>query len=72
MPILNVFLFILQSNSSMDLSNEPSQQNIPQKRGQCNGVDYSNIPTLEPCDIVLQFTRARGKKTTQCVLMDNV
>ena len=51
----------------MDLSNEPSQQNIPLERGWRKGVDYSNIPTLEPHDIVLQFTHARRKNTTQCV-----
>ena len=48
----------------MDLSNESSQQNIPRKRGQCKGLDYSNLPTLEPRDIVLQFTHARHKKIT--------
>ena len=51
----------------MDISNEPSQQNIPPKRGQDKGLYYSNLPTLEPCDIVLQFTRVRIKNTTQCV-----
>ena len=48
----------------MDRSKEPSQQNIPRKRGWCKGLDYSNIPTLEPHGIVLQFTHARGKNTT--------
>ena len=62
-----MFLFILQNKSSMDLSNEPSQQNIPLKRGRRKVLDYSNIPTLEPHDIVLQFTHARCKNTTQCV-----
>ena len=31
------------------------------------GLCYSNIPNLKPRDIFLQFTRARGKKTTKCV-----
>ena len=62
-----MFLFIFRSNSSMDLSNEPSQLNIRLKRGRRKGLDYSNIPTLEPHDIILQFTRVRGKSTTQCV-----
>ena len=62
-----MFLFILQSNSSTDLLNEPSQQNIPPKRGRRKGLYYSNLPTLEPCDIVLQFTHARGKNTTNHV-----
>ena len=51
----------------MDISNEPSQQNILLKRGRRKGLDYSNLPTLEPRDIVLQFIHARRKKTTQCV-----
>ena len=34
----------------MDLSNEPSQQNILRKRVRCKGLDYSNPPTLEPRD----------------------
>ena len=51
----------------MDLSIDPSQQNITWKRGQCKGLDYSNLTSLEPRDIVLQFTHARGKKTNQCV-----
>ena len=52
----------------MDHSHEPSQQNIPRKRGQHEGVDYSNLPTLHPCDIVLQFTHAKGKNTTNNVV----
>ena len=51
----------------MDLSNEPFQQNIPQKIGWCKGLYYPNLPTLEPHDIVLQFTHARHKNTNQCV-----
>ena len=47
----------------MDHSNETSQKNIPQKRGQHKGLCYSNIPTLVPCYGVPQFIPVRGKKS---------
>ena len=62
-----MFCLILQCNSSMDHSNEPSQQNNSRKRGRRKGFYYSNLPTLEPCDIVPQFTHVRGKTTTNYV-----
>ena len=62
-----MFLVILESNSSMDISNEPSQRKNPLKRGRRKGLGYSTLPTSVPREIVLQFTHARHKKTTQCV-----
>ena len=50
----------------MDHSNETSQQNISRKRGQRKGFCYSNLPTLEPCDLVPQFILVRGKKSANC------
>ena len=50
----------------MDHSNETSQQNIPRKRGRSKGFYYSNLPTLEPCDVVSQFIHVRGKKSANC------
>ena len=50
----------------MDHSNETSQQNIPRKRGWHKGLCYSNIPTLELCDVVPQFIHVRGKKSAKC------
>ena len=62
---MNVF-FVMQGNSAMDHSNETSQKNIPRKRGQHKGFYYSNLPTLEPCDIVPQFIPVRGKNSGNC------
>ena len=50
----------------MDHSNETSKQNIPWKRGRRKGICYSNLPTLEPCDVVPQFIPVRGKKSAKC------
>ena len=46
----------------MDHSNQPSQQNIPRKRGRRKEVELNNIPILPPHDIFLQITHAGGKK----------
>ena len=56
----------------MDHSNETSQQNIPQERGQRKGFCYSNPPTLEPCNVVPQFNHVEGKRVLTMLVMDNV
>ena len=57
-----IILLIFQNNSSMDHSNQSSQQNIPQKRGRHREVELNNIPIFPPRDIVLQFTPVGGKR----------
>ena len=50
----------------MDHSNETCQQNIPRKRCRCKTFCYSNLPSLEPCDVVPQFIPVRGKNRAKC------
>ena len=63
-----LILLILQNNSSMDHSNQSSQQNIPRKRGRNKEVELNNIPIFPPHDIFLQFTPAGGKKAAICAI----